>query len=138
MTPKTRTRPRPRSNQCETREKVIKNAVSAINYLRVDLSRAAKPIKDILAEMTPDSISVPMIDMIGRLITVHQVIPFATDKYGPAAYVLFTTTEGELLNMIVGQSIAVHKLINVIDHLPITCTMVQRPGGISASYIDLV
>ncbi len=126
------------TGQFENRQKTISGAVASIGYSAIDFHQEAVPIKQILSDITPESVYVDIETVTGKLIKIWQVLPFATARHGPAAYILFTTPEGELLNSVVCQSVAVHKLITVIDHLPITCTPVLKTTGAGVPFLDVV
>lgn len=125
------------SDQFNNRKEAVNKVLAQVNVTKIDFTAKSIPLRQVLEEINPQGQKVKMKDLVGRHITVHQISPFVSAEYGPAAHVIFTTDEGELLNMIVGQAIVLPKFIMAIDRLPFDCTVTQREGGVNGFYYDV-
>jgi len=107
-----------------------------IGITRINLRTPARRLAEVMDEIAPTGEKVHLRDFIDKEITVHSIRPFQS-QYGVAVYVIFTSAEGELFNMVVSNRIVLPKLATIRDSLPVTCTVVKKEGGRFGEYFDI-
>jgi len=70
------------------------------------------------------------------LITIFSINPFI-GEFGPAAYVVFADSNGELFNTVIGGQVVLPKLLAVMDRLPVSATITNQVGGRFGEYYDI-
>lgn len=110
-------------------------ALAELGITRIDLKKVPRSLSSVLDEIAPTGEKVKLADVLDTEITVHSVRPFR-GQYGPAAFVIFTTSDGVLYNTVVGQKIVLAKLLAAIPYLPITMMVTKEEGGAFGEYYN--
>jgi hypothetical protein len=124
------------SNQYEARPASTENAIVEVGITKVDMRAAVRKFSEVLEEIAPQGVNVKIAEMVDQTIIVRSV-RFFNGRFGPAAFVIFTDLNGELMNMIVGNKIVLPKLLIVREQLPVECKLVKKEGGSANAYFDI-
>jgi hypothetical protein len=109
--------------------------LASVGIARVKLSGTPVPLRDILEEIAPKGEEAKLAEFIDRQITVWAIDPFM-GEFGPAAFVIFTDSDGGMYNTITGGKVLLPKFLAGMERLPFTCTIVKRKVGTPSEYYD--
>jgi len=107
-----------------------------IGITKLDLSVSPRKIGEVLDEIMPQGAETKAEDWVDEPIVLHS-IRFFVGSFGPAAFVVFTDTDGVLWHFILGQKIIVPKLAAVREVLPVSATLRKKEGGQFGGYYDI-
>lgn len=102
----------------------------------IDLSAVARLFSEVYEEIAPQGTRVKLADIVDSQIIIHSVRPFM-GRFGQAAFVLFTSPEGELFNTVISNKVILPKLYAVRDQLPLVATVVKKGEEGANAYYDL-
>ena len=115
-------------------------ALSQIGSRTIDLSATPVNISLVLEELAPKGENTKLADIVGQTIVIHSVEPFISKKFSkPAAFVIFTTEEGELRNAIIGGQVVLPKLLVCAaeNRLPVSGMLTYTDMGNDTGYYNL-
>jgi hypothetical protein len=112
-------------------------ALATIGTRSIDFKAPVVSIGEVLEEIAPRGENTKLADVVDHEITIWDVQPF-NSKYGPAAYILFTTEAGELRNAVTGGKVLLPKLLVCMERLPIKGTLTYTPTTDETGYYDLI
>jgi hypothetical protein len=127
-------------DQFKTPEDFRNFALSQIGTRTLDLAAQPVNISQVLEELAPKGENTKLADVVGHNIVIHSVEPFISKKFDrPAAFVIFTTEEGELRNAIIGGQVILPKLIVCAaeNRLPVSGTLTYTDMGNETGYYNL-
>lgn len=120
------------NNNDDIREMVL----AQVGSRRIDMTVTPRKLAEVLDEISPQGENTKLAQHVGKKLTIWHLEPFV-GQYGPAAWCIFTTEDGEMFNTVIGQRIVLPKLLTVMDYLPVTFTLIEKEGGQYGRYYDV-
>jgi hypothetical protein len=115
-------------------------ALAQIGTRKLDLSATPVNISLVMEELAPKGENTKLTDVVDHTITIYSVEPFVSKKFErPAAFVIFTTEEGELRNAIIGGQVILPKLLVCAaeNRLPVSGLLTYTDMGNDTGYYNL-
>jgi len=110
------------------------NEIIQVNVPKITLTNTPVKLVDVLEQIAPQGQRVKKGEFVGEQITIVSLRPFI-GQFGPAIFVIFYDSNGELFNTIISNRVLMPKLLLIIEHLPVTTTIIKKGSG-SGEYYD--